>query len=36
MEPIGSTPAFQEHGTLPPQPISQTVFPIFPRVWFRD
>ena len=23
-------------GTLPPQPISQTLFPIFPRVWFQD
>jgi len=22
--------------TLPPQPISQMLFPIFPRVWFRD
>jgi len=22
--------------TLPPQPISQTLFSIFPRVWFRD
>jgi len=29
-------PAFRAHSTLPPQPISQTLFPIFLRVWFRD
>jgi len=33
-EPIGNMPAFWVHGTLPPQPISQTLFPIFLRVWF--
>ena len=26
-----SAPAFRAHGTLPPQPISQTLFPIFQR-----
>jgi len=32
----GSAPAFRAQCTLPPQPIFQTFFSIFPRFWFRD
>ena len=35
-EPIKSMPAFHVHSTLPPQPIFQTLFLIFLRVWFQD
>ena len=35
-EAIRSTPAFRAQCTLPPQSISQTLFSIFPRVWFQD
>jgi len=33
-EPIRSAPAFRAR--VPPQPISQILFLIFPRVWFQD
>jgi len=35
-EAIRSTPAFQAHGILLPQPISQTLFLIFAMFWFQD
>ena len=35
-KPIRSPPAYRAQCTLPPQPIYQTLFFNFSRVWFRD
>ena len=35
-KPIGSASAYRAQCTLPPQPIYQTLFFNFSRVWFRD